>query len=784
MLICERIAIISLLFSVCTVSVPAAAAGAASVGGVVVDGVGRPVPGVTVTLKGSGIQLAGASDASGRFHFSGLAPGTYALTARLGGLEGRAVVDLAASGASVVLRLLSTVGHVTASGSAPPLNGSGTDVTVNRALLDRMPYQGSLPQALLQLPAAARGANGVVHINGDHGDINYYVDGVQIPQELNRVVGSEIDPSNVAFMDVMEGAFPAQYGGRFAAVINVNTRIDNGPTGASGYVEGGSFGTDAAYLSLHAPAGHGQLSIGLAASQGDRFLDPPNFAAVHDDGAATNAFVRYAVPLGNDYANFTLIHSNQSLQTPNDVAGGEPASTDDDERQADTFVAAQVHHALRSGGALTYGVGYKYSRIQDFGDAENDFAYGYRRNAAAGGTPQDCANGIVSACGYSLYADRAARDVVLNVDDLVQNGRHTVRYGASYDSADVAKYYAVTLQPGNFLAPILTPARPQAPFTVVDDAPNAGHTTSLYLADSWAMSPAWLLDAGMRQDVFSVFSTQFRAGFAGTSPRVKLTHRFGPRVTAYAYFGRFFTPFSLENVSPSAAYLLNLPNESSPAGFDLRPQRDSVFEVGAHLPIGIGTLGLRAMQKDAIDLIDDTQVGVTALHQDINYAAGNVSVQSAYYQLPLSNGGRAYLSLTHARSVNAGCETQLLAPCFGAPAGWTPADHDQNWDAAGGILSNDRHGGWLAIDGEYGSGLSSAYCVPVTDDCKVPPHTTFDVVKGIGLPGRRMVLTLGVYNIFNDRYRITYENAQGNHYAAGRTFQIGWRFMDAEVPTR
>jgi hypothetical protein len=30
-----------------------------------------------------------------------------------------------------------------------------------------------------------------------------------------------------------------------------------------------------------------------------------------------------------------------------------------------------------------------------------------------------------------------------------------------------------------------------------------------------------------------------------------------------------------------------------------------------------------------------------------------------------------------------------------------------------------------------------------------------------------------MYDIFNDRYRITDENAQGNHYAAGRTFEVG-----------
>jgi hypothetical protein len=52
------------------------------------------------------------------------------------------------------------------------------------------------------------------------------------------------------------------------------------------------------------------------------------------------------------------------------------------------------------------------------------------------------------------------------------------------------------------------------------------------------------------------------------------------------------------------------------------------------------------------------------------------------------------------------------------------------------------------------------------------------MVKGIAI-GQRTALTLSIDNIFNDRYRITYENAQGNHYAAGRTFELGWRFTGA-----
>jgi hypothetical protein len=183
---------------------------------------------------------------------------------------------------------------------------------------------------------------------------------------------------------------------------------------------------------------------------------------------------------------------------------------------------------------------------------------------------------------------------------------------------------------------------------------------------------------------------------------------------------------------------------------------------------------LRVMQKNATDLIDDTQVGVTNLHQDINYAQGRIATQTAYYQVSMPRSGRYYLSLTHTYSANKGCETQLLAPCFGSTSDWTPADHDQRWDASSGLTINDKHNGWFGIDGEYGSGLSSAVCLPVTDDCKVPPHITFDATKGIPV-GNSMSLTLRVVNIFNDRYLVTFENAQGNHYARPREFQVGLR---------
>ncbi|HTJ25672.1 MAG TPA: TonB-dependent receptor [Candidatus Limnocylindria bacterium] len=765
-----------------------------------------PVAGAAVTASASGRALRTTTDAHGAFRFSAVPVGTYELTvsAPVGSASLRVEVPAAGAAVTVSLTPLRQIGH-TAVTARPPVRGSGTDVTLSSDVLRRSPSSGNLPNILVQLPGAARGANGVVHINGDHGDINYIVDGVQIPQALNRTIGTEFDPSDIATAEALQGAYPAQYGERFASIITINTHTGAGPPGFIGEINGGSFAAVDTTFGYHTPLGKGSIVVATRAQRSNRGLDPPNFDSPHNNFSNVNQFLRYTLPTGPNFLNWTVTRSYQTYQVPNDVAAGEPATTNDNETQEDLFSTLQFRHPIGQRGLLTFGPSYKRSRIRDFGDPENDFAFGAALNP---GLPSDCASALISTgpvvngivtnpvpnpnvpfangtCGYSLAGDRTAIDVGFTLDYENRSLKHTIGFGGLYDATHVAKNYNITLQPGNYLAPIFVPATPTAAYTVIDNTPNVGHLTGLYLQDAWRMSPLYELDYGLRQNIFSVASSQFAAGFAQTSPRIKLTRFFGTRSSAYVYYGRFFTPFSLENVDPVPAYNLNLPLEATLAQFDLKPQRDSVYEIGGHLPLGAGELGLRVMHKNVTDLIDDTQVGVTNLHQDINYQLGRIATQTAYYQQNLVRGGRFYASATHTYSVNKGCETQLLAPCFGAPNDWTPADHDQRWEMTSGLLLDDRHGGWFSMEGEYGSGLSSALnrdgitCgypnLNTGGPCKLTPHVTFDVEKGFAL-GHGSALTARIENIFNDRYLVTYLNAQGNHYVAGRTFQLGVRF--------
>jgi hypothetical protein len=763
-----------------------AAAPSAFLTGNVTQG-GAPASGVAVTASGNNLVVRATTDATGRFSFPPLAFGSYDVEARKGDLRARLRVDLGSDGATIHLSLehLRQIGQVAVARSLP-IRGSGSDVSLNATDLTRLPYNNSFPEMLIQLPGAVRGANGVVHINGDHGVINYQINGVALPQGLNRDIGSEINLNDLSYVDVIEGAYPAQYGLKFGSILNLTTKSGTGPAGFGNESTVGSYTTLNSTFDYHAPiAGGGGYSVSLGGMQTTRGLDPPDFNSPHNNASNVNQYADVAIPAGgNNFTNVTFVHSYGTYQIPNDVAHGEPAITNDNETQGDTFLSLQFRHALGDTGGITFGPAVKVSRIDDYGDRTNDFIYGETLNLAPppfgnGGTPTGCADAVKTGifspttCAYSLSDSRTAIDYILQGDYSQRFGRHDIRAGLAYDLARIDKNYAITLQPNNFLAPILTPRTPDAPITVFDDAPNVGNTYQSYIQDSWRMSDLWEADYGLRYDFFTIRSTEFAQGFGAFSPRLKLTRYFGKRANVYAYIGRFFEPFSLENVSPTSARLLNLPLQPTPAQFDLKPERDTQLELGGHIPLGPGQLGFRVWQKNANDLIDDTQVGVTLLHQDINYSLGRLSQEALNYVQPMARNGRAYLSVAHTVSLNKGCETQLLAPCFGSPTVFTPADHNQAYSVAGGILLNNARGGWFSADGEYGTGLSSAICPPGTPGyCEVTPHIIFNLGEGVPI-APHTALTLGIQNVLNDRYYVTLLNAQGNHYAPPRTFTIG-----------
>ncbi len=99
----------------------------------------------------------------------------------------------------------------------------------------------SFNQVLLQAPGVANDSYGQLHIRGDHGNIQYRINGVILPEGITGF-GQALDTRFAKRIDLLTGALPAQYGYRTAGVIEIDTKSAYEQGGRVG-VYGGSRGT-------------------------------------------------------------------------------------------------------------------------------------------------------------------------------------------------------------------------------------------------------------------------------------------------------------------------------------------------------------------------------------------------------------------------------------------------------------------------------------------------------------------------------------------------------------
>ena len=165
----------------------------------------------------------------------------------------------------------------------------------------------------LASPGVVADSNGFFHPIGDHAQTQFSIDNQPVTDQQSRVYSNQISPDAVQSMEVITGVAPAEYGDKSSLVVHIVTKsgLDQPkPTG------GASFG----YGSFKSPTGECQHRRRLARrratfcrSRGlrtDRFLDPPEFEALHDRGDSVSFFDRFDA------------HTERRRHVPPEPAGG------------------------------------------------------------------------------------------------------------------------------------------------------------------------------------------------------------------------------------------------------------------------------------------------------------------------------------------------------------------------------------------------------------------------------------------------------------------------------
>jgi hypothetical protein len=172
----------------------------------------------------------------------------------------------------------------------------------------------------LASPGVAADSNGLFHGLGDHASNSFSIDGQPITDQQSKVFSNQLPVDAVQSMEVIDGAPPAEYGGKTSLVIDVTTRSGQGVTTPHGEVHAsyGTFGsTDDGFNLAYGTPSIGNF-ISASALDSGRFLDPPEFTVMHDKGNEENFFDRvdYQITPADTF-HVNLGFTRSWFQTPN-----------------------------------------------------------------------------------------------------------------------------------------------------------------------------------------------------------------------------------------------------------------------------------------------------------------------------------------------------------------------------------------------------------------------------------------------------------------------------------
>jgi hypothetical protein len=183
-----------------------------------------------------------------------------------------------------------------------------------------------LNQVLLQAPGVAQDSFGQIHLRGEHANVQYRLNGVELPEGLS-VFGQVITQRFAQSLSLITGSLPAQYGFQTAGVVDIQTKT--GTTNPCGSVSmyGGSWNWLEPSIEY---GGHSRSVDYFVVADGlhnDRSIENPtsSYNAIHD---TTNQFhgLAYLSDIIDPDTRVSLILGgfDGSFQIPNNP-GQQPA---------------------------------------------------------------------------------------------------------------------------------------------------------------------------------------------------------------------------------------------------------------------------------------------------------------------------------------------------------------------------------------------------------------------------------------------------------------------------
>ena len=612
----------------------------------------------------------------------------------------------------------------------------------------------SLNQVVLQTPGVTQDSFGQLHVRGDHGNLQYRINNVILPEGLGGF-GQALSPRLAQSVELITGALPAQYGLRTAGIVNIKTKTGfTHDDQVSLY--GGSHGTLQPDVEIADSSGANSWFGSLAYNRNRVGIESPDGSAAprHDVTEQWQAF-GYLDRVLDDSSSLSLIlgASDQHFQIPQrvglssaadgyqDPAGnplivngvGNAFSQDIDSNQQEITAYAIASYLKTTGkGTVQASMFTRYSSLDYRPDPVRELLF----------------NGISQAARKS---DSAVGLQVEGSWDL--NATHTVRAGliAQTDHTTSATSSLVLLVAGNGAAG-------GAPMNIVDNSSRDAQQYSIFLQDEWRPVDRLTVNYGLRFDQVNALRHENQI-----SPRVNLVWKATPDTTMHAGYSRYFTPPPFELVTNqtlskfvgTTAAPVSLTNTTPYA------ERADYFDLGLQQRVGPAlTLGIDSYLRRSRHILDEGQFGAPIILTPFNYHDGRVrgvEFTATYAKGPFSAYGNLAISRAQGRQIETSQFNFDPGDLAYIANHWIYLDHDQHYTASTG--ASYRWGpSRITVDALYGSGLRAQDTVNVIPNGRELPGYVqvnaslshrFERLRGGPLEAR-----LDIINLFDEKYLI------------------------------
>ncbi len=620
-----------------------------------------------------------------------------AISMVLASLPALALAGEATPGAVTDLDAVQVTAKLEAARNALSPDIGSSQFTISAEDIDRLPLGASTPlnQVLLQAPGVVQDSYGGIHVRGDHANLQYRINGVILPESISGF-GQTLDPRTIKNIRLLDGALPAQFGDRTAAVVDVTTKsgAELGNGGSVG-ITTGSFGKVNPFASWWGSSGRWSWFVTGNYDQDKVGLENPTDSRTpeHDKTHQGKAFADLTYLVDDDtrlslmagYANNRFQIPNNPDQTPAfDYLGTTDydSSRLDENQRENTRFASLVLQGLLGDTSYQVSAGQRYSSVAFDPDIAGDLIF----------------NGVASKVDRANRADTVQADFSTPLGDS-----HTLRYGlyGSFERASARNDAWV------FPADADGGQSSNVPELIPDASRFHTSTTALYLQDEWKIGDDWIVNYGVRGDRYKAFGRSE----GQLSPRVGAVWHATDGTTLHAGYARYFTPPATELISTTDIALYDgTTNQQVSAGATTPlSERSDYYDLGISQNVGDHlTLGLDAYDRRADRLQDEGQFGAAYIYSTFNYRHGHVrglEFSADYDDGPFSAYFNAAYSKAMGKQVMTGDYNFDPDALAYVADHWIHLDHDQKLTSSGGISYSFAGNNRVGANYLYGSGL-------------------------------------------------------------------------------